>query len=127
MPLGREDLVERCAVLAVPVADQEPEPAGTLAEVHGKVAGLLDDPGVVRVGGDPEQVDSAGGHLHHDQHVDPLEPDRVDVEEIDREQAVCLGAQERPPVGVHVPWCRAGSSGDQDAADRARADVMAQP
>ena len=35
--------VERGGELAVPVADQEPEPVGVLAEVHEQVAGLLGD------------------------------------------------------------------------------------
>jgi hypothetical protein len=33
-------------------------------------------------------VDAADGYLHRDQHVEPLEQDGVDVEEIDRQQAV---------------------------------------
>nr|GID87086.1 hypothetical protein Ade03nite_60100 [Actinoplanes derwentensis] len=51
---GGEDLVERGAVFAVPVADQEPESAGAFVEFRDEVAGLLGDPGVVRVGGDLE-------------------------------------------------------------------------
>lgn len=50
--LGGEDLVECCTVPAVPVSDQETVPAGTLAEVHDEGAGLLDGPGVIRIGGD---------------------------------------------------------------------------
>jgi hypothetical protein len=37
--------VERRGELAVPVADQEPEPLGVLAEIDEQVAGLLGDPG----------------------------------------------------------------------------------
>ena len=36
--------VERCGELAVPVADQEPEPVGAVAEIQEQVAGLLGDP-----------------------------------------------------------------------------------
>src|ERR687889_1824159 len=39
-----EDGVERGGELAVPVADQEPELLGALAEIHQQVAGLLGDP-----------------------------------------------------------------------------------
>ena len=48
-----EDRVERGGELAVPVADQEPEPVGAFAKVHQQVAGLLGDPGPGGVGGDP--------------------------------------------------------------------------
>jgi hypothetical protein len=40
----RMSVVEGRGELAVPVADQEPEPVGSVAEVHEQVAGLLDDP-----------------------------------------------------------------------------------
>jgi hypothetical protein len=49
------------------------------------------------------------------------------VEEVDRRQAVGLGTQERSPAGVHRSRCRAEPPGGQDAADRASADVVAQP
>jgi hypothetical protein len=46
-----EDGVERGGELAVPVADQEPEPVGAFAEVDEQVAGLLGDPVSGGVGG----------------------------------------------------------------------------
>ena len=45
--------------LAVPVAGQEPEPVGAVAEIHEQVAGLLGHPGTGRVGGDPGDVHAA--------------------------------------------------------------------
>ena len=45
--------VEGGGELAVPVADQEPEPIGAVAEVHQQVAGLLGGPGPGRVAGHP--------------------------------------------------------------------------
>src|SRR4051794_26693081 len=39
-----EDCVERGGELAVPVADQEPEPVGAVAEIHEQVASLLGHP-----------------------------------------------------------------------------------
>jgi hypothetical protein len=74
----RRIAVERAAVFAVPIADQEPEPAGLFVEFHDEVTGLLDHPSTVRMRGDAEQVDASGGHFHHDQYVEPLEQDRVD-------------------------------------------------
>jgi hypothetical protein len=40
----RQHRVERCCELTGPIADQEPKPSGTFAEVHDEVAGLLRRP-----------------------------------------------------------------------------------
>ena len=56
--------------LAVPVADQEPELVGVVAEVHEQVAGLLGDPGPGGMGGDPGDVHPAGAVLDHDEDVE---------------------------------------------------------
>jgi hypothetical protein len=42
-----EDRVERGGELTIPVTDQEPEPIGSITEIHQQVAGLLGDPGPV--------------------------------------------------------------------------------
>jgi hypothetical protein len=52
--------------LAVPVADQELEPAGAVAEVHQEVAGLLGGPIPGRMSGDAEDVHGHGVDLHHE-------------------------------------------------------------
>ena len=48
--------VDAAVKLVVPVADQEPEPVGPLAEIHQQVAGLLSHAGPGGVGGDPGDV-----------------------------------------------------------------------
>ena len=62
------------------------------------------------MGGDAEDVDVPGGHLHHEQGVQAAQADRVDVEEVAGQQAVRLSAQERPPGGVLSPgrWLAPG-------------------
>jgi hypothetical protein len=45
-----KDFIERRGELAVPVADQEPEPPGPVAEVRKQVPGLLGRPGPGRMG-----------------------------------------------------------------------------
>jgi hypothetical protein len=47
-------------------------------EVHQESARLLSDPGVGGVRGDAEEVDAAGGVLHHEQHGQPLQQQGVD-------------------------------------------------
>jgi hypothetical protein len=59
-----EDRVEPGGELGVTVADEEPEPAGTVADLSQQLPGLLGDPGGGGMGGDAEDVDPAGTHLH---------------------------------------------------------------
>jgi hypothetical protein len=51
------------------------------------------------VRGDAEDVHGPALDLHHEQDVQALEQDGVDVEEVAREDAGCLRGQELPPVG----------------------------
>ena len=85
-----EDGVEGGGELAVPVADQEPEPVGAIAEVHQQVAGLLGDPGPGGVGGDPGDVHAAAVVLDNDENVEAAQEDGVDVGEVDRGDRVGL-------------------------------------
>jgi hypothetical protein len=55
--------IEHGGELAAAVAEEEPEPFDTVAEVHQEVAGLLRGPGPVEVGGGAEHVDVAGADL----------------------------------------------------------------
>ena len=55
--------VERGGELAVPVADQELELLGAIAELHQQVAGLLRDPVPGRVGGYAAEVHPAAAVL----------------------------------------------------------------
>jgi hypothetical protein len=48
---GREDLVEGSGELAISVVNEETNGAGSLIERETQIAGLLDDPGRVGVGG----------------------------------------------------------------------------
>jgi hypothetical protein len=65
------------------------------AEVHDEIAGLLRGPRPVWVLGDAEDVQEAVAHLEREQDVEPPQRDRaVDVEEVDRQHAGGLGAQE---------------------------------
>ena len=85
-------MVEGVGVPAVAVADEKPEPVGALAQVHNEVAGLLDHPLSGGVCGDAEQVDPSGGHLHDHQRVPAPQQDRVEVQEVDAQQANGLAA-----------------------------------
>src|SRR4051812_2331036 len=89
--------VEGGGELAVPVADQEPEPVGAVAEVHQQVAGLLGNPGAGGVGSDPGEVHTATVVLYHDENVEAAQEHGVYVSEVDGEDAVGLRGQELAP------------------------------
>ena len=80
-----------------PVADQEPEPGGSIAEIDQQVAGLLRNPGPGRVGCDSHDVHAATAVLDHHEDVEAAQEDRVDVGEVDREDRLGLRGQELPP------------------------------
>ena len=50
-----------------------------------------------RVGGAAGEVDAAAAELDEEEHVQPLQRDRLDGEEVDREHALRLRPQERAP------------------------------
>jgi hypothetical protein len=90
-----EDRVEGIGELPGPVADQEPEVGGAVAEVHYEVAGLLGGPPAVGMGGDPEDVYVTALDLDHKQAVEALQRQgAVDVEEIGGEHGRGLSVQE---------------------------------
>jgi hypothetical protein len=99
-----------------------------LAEVHDEVAGLLRGPGSVGMCGYAQHVQAAVADLEHEQHVEPPHRDRaVDVEDVDREHAGGLGAQELPPAGVGMPDRRRWDAvALKDPTDRRGADAVAE-
>jgi hypothetical protein len=97
--LRPKHVVERAGKFCVPVADEELQ-WPTLE--HQQVAGLLGNPGAVRVGGHAGQVDPPGAHFDEEQHVEPPKPDRVYGEEVAGHDPGGLLAQEHP-VGAENP------------------------
>jgi hypothetical protein len=105
---------------------QGPERGDPPAEIHHQVAGSLDSPGRGRVGGHPEDMHPSTVDLDHEQHVQPAQGDGVQAEEINGQQAGCLGAQEGPPTGVGPAWRRTDPGATEDPADRGGADPVAE-
>jgi hypothetical protein len=104
---GGEYGIEGAGELAGAVPDQEPGASRAPVKVHEEVTAGLSRPGAVRVGGDAGQASAAGAVLDDDQGIDPPQQDRVDGDEVGREDAVGLGGQELLPVG---PVCRGAGS-----------------
>jgi hypothetical protein len=99
---GFEYGVEGGGELAVTVTDEEPEVSVGVVEVHEQVAGQLREPGSGRMGGDAEDVDAAGGVLDDEERVEPVQCDRVEVEQVAGHDGLGLRVEELGP-GRSVP------------------------
>jgi hypothetical protein len=105
-------IVESPAELGIPVADQELERGGLVVEDGDQVAGLLSSPPSRRVSGDAGKVHPSVAEFDDEQHIYPLEEDRVDGEEVAGQDPGGLLAEERPPVrrgtrgAGSMPWAR---------------------
>ena len=64
------------------------------------------------------------GSLHHEEHVQALEEHRVNVHEVARQDAGCLGGQELPPGRRRPAWCGREPGFGQDPPDGSRADAV---
>ena len=83
---------------------KEPEPVGAIAEIHQQVAGLLGDPDIGGMGGDPGDVHAATAVLDHDEDIEAAQEDGVDVGEIYREDRMGLRGQELLPGRPGPSW-----------------------
>ena len=87
--LAAEHRIERSRERGVSVAQEEPHTRQPLLD--GEVPRLLGDPRGVGVLGHARQVHSAGRELDEEQDVERLEADRLDGEEVGREDPRRLG------------------------------------
>jgi hypothetical protein len=121
---GGKDRVEGGTELRVPVANQASESVPGILQITGKTAGQLNHPVPGRMLGNAERVDPACLDLDDERDIQPLRRHGVDVEEVDRKQAVGLGAQGGAP-GVVTALGWRGPAGTQDFADGRGGDPMA--
>lgn len=123
-PFTREDGVESGGELAVAITDQKPERGA--CRLLGEVAGLLGNPAAGWALGDSGEVDASCVDLDEEQHVDAAQPDRVDAEEVAREDTRGLGVEELAPRWPLAARSRVEPGAEQDAADGARRDADAE-
>ena len=123
-----QDCVKRYGELPCPVADQEPEIPGAIAEIHQEIPDLLRGPRPVRVRGHSQNMHIPGADLDHEQAIQALQGHRaVHMEEVGREHGRGLRAQELPPGRVGTPLGRRGNLQRlEDPADRRCADPVAE-
>jgi hypothetical protein len=107
---GVEDGVEGGGVFAVSVAEQEPHRVQARVEVGGEIPGLLGGPVLGGVGGDSGDVQASGGVFEEGEGVEAVAECGVEVEEVDRDDAVGLGGEELLPGRTTAAWSRVDRS-----------------
>jgi hypothetical protein len=78
------------------------------------------------MGGDAEDVDAAGGVLDDEERVEPVQCDRVEVEQVAGQDRVGLGPQKLRPGGSGPSWRRVDSVGLEDLPHGGGADLVAE-
>jgi hypothetical protein len=122
-PLAAEDLVEGAAELRVAIVDQEAWRRGSVGEGPRQLAGLLRDPGVAWMLGAARDVDPAATQLDEEEDVEPCREDGVDGEEVAREHARGLAADELAPGDAGSLASGSEPCFAQELADRRRRDA----
>src|SRR6266511_2049092 len=122
-----EDGVEVARVLAVAIADKEAKRRRSVSQCPGELAGLLGDPGAVWVGGAAGEVYAPAAELNEEEHVEPLQPDGFDGEEVDRDHALGLRSQELAPTEARALAGRSEASLAKQVAHRRRRYREAEP
>src|SRR5437763_126950 len=89
--------VEAAGEFGIVIADQKSNRLRTLRQRPRDLPGLLRDPLPIWMGRAAGQIHAAGRKLDEEQHVQPLEPDRVDAEEIHSNHTVRLRTEELTP------------------------------
>jgi hypothetical protein len=96
-PSERRLTHRRLARITVAIPEQGPGPQLAVLEPPGQVPSLLHHPHSRRTVGAAGQMDATAAHLDEEQHVEPGQPDRVDDEEVDRQQLVGVLTDEVAP------------------------------
>ena len=104
--------------------DEEPEALTGIVEIDEQVAGLLGQPGSGRVGGDAEDVYAAGGVLDDEERVEPVQGDRVRVEQVAGQDALGLRLQELRPGRSGPAWCGVDPGAMEDLPDGGGTDPV---
>jgi hypothetical protein len=89
--------VETTGKFLIAIANQETNGLLTLRARPGQLPGLLRDPLLARMRGTAGQVHTTAAQLDEEQHVQPLQPDRLHREEVDRKHALSMRPNELAP------------------------------
>src|SRR5688572_6826132 len=87
-PVASKQLVKSVRKFLIPITNQEAHPFGALRYGPRYMSGLLRHPQRVRRRSASGQMHSAAAQLDEEQHVEPLQPDCLDREKVDRQQTL---------------------------------------
>jgi hypothetical protein len=96
--LGAKDLVELTGELAVAVTDKKARAHVLVVKRHEQVARLLGHPAAIRIRRHTREVHAARRELDEEQHVEALQEQGVDGEEVALEDARRLSPQKLAPA-----------------------------
>ena len=123
MPWLRKTLVEGPAELRVAIVDQEARRRGSVGERPGELARLLGDPCAARMAGAAHYVHPVAAELDEEEDVEPGGKDGVNGEEVAREHARRLAADELAPGDAGSPVRRSEPCLAKELANRRRRDA----
>jgi hypothetical protein len=122
-PFGAEDVVELTRELAVAITNQEAGTDAFVVELHQQVARLLAHPAAVGVSRDPGQMNAAARQLDEEQHIEALQEQGVDGEEVALEDARRLLAKKLRPARLETLRCRLDARLLENRPDGARGQL----
>src|SRR5207237_1376393 len=105
--MAAKHLVKAVTEFLVPVANQQAERLWAFCQSPRQLTGLLCHPRRARIRRATGDVHTAAAQLDEEEHVQPLQPNGLDCEEIDREHASPVRSHELTPCH---PTARAGGS-----------------
>ena len=93
----------------IPITNQEAERFLALRQRPRQLPGLLCHPRPARIGCAPREMHATSAELDEEEHVEPLQPDRLHGEEIDGEQAAPMRSDELAPgrARARADWSEA--------------------
>ncbi len=119
--------IERSGELRVAVTDQKPQTVHATIKFHQQIPDLLNHPLRSRMSGHPCNMDTTTVVFDKEQHVQPAQQHRVDVEEVDRQDALSLGSEELLPHRSRSARHRVQACTLEDRPYRRCRDCVPQP
>jgi hypothetical protein len=107
----------------VSIPDEKPQPVCVLAEIDQQIPRRLRHPLTARVCGDPGQVHPAPIEFDDEQHIPSGPAERLQCEDITRQDAGGLAARELSPGWATAAWCRSEPVPAQDTPYRGGRDA----
>ena len=117
-PLASEHLIKLIGEFLIPIANQKPQRFRALGQSPRQLTRLLDDPRGTRVRRATGHMHTAAAQFDEEEHVEALQPDRLDGEEVDGRQTLAVSANELAPRRFPAFTGRSETGGPEPRAHR---------